>query len=404
MAELDSNRKQDDLTWLENLQRNSWEPEIIITGLILAFLFIFPAKIYEFSAYLVQDLGTGFLLSTLVLFYLSVVISVFKIFFIVQLSLRFIWAGLLGLSYAFPKGVNQEKLFKVAQGYSYQHPDEMVLRMEKICSMTLAYPVSISILILIFTFYLGTLIAIKVLFNLPFMAIYAFFLISIMAYAILMATMKKNKFKNWYSNTMLSSVGATYQSNIGKWFTVWYGLIVILLSIPVILNDVKGFDLFFNEKNLSETDINWPISEYYFEDVHPEEKRYPRAYAQSQIMEGSSYRLGLPFYVDDNKSLASLREKFQDELDSISWGKIEAMPDLYQIYIDDEPYYPKNWLPLKSSISGQKSFETILYLDSLESGIHELRVEKVMVIPDFLTNKLKFRHLENWSNFKFLKP
>ena len=71
MAELDSNRKQDDLTWLENLQRNSWEPEIIITGLILAFLFIFPAKIYEFSAYLVQDLGAGFLLSTLVLFYLS---------------------------------------------------------------------------------------------------------------------------------------------------------------------------------------------------------------------------------------------------------------------------------------------------------------------------------------------
>jgi len=404
MAELDSNRKQDDLTWLENLQRNSWEPEIIITGLILAFLFIFPAKIYEFAAYLVQDIGTGFLLSTLVLFYLSTVISVFKIFFIVQLSLRFVWAGLLGLSYAFPKGVNQEKLFKTAQGYSYQHPDEMVLRMEKICSMTLAYPVSISIMILIFTLYLGSLIAIKVFLNLPFMAIYAFFIISLMAFAILMASMKKNKFKKWYSQTILSSVGATYQSNIGKWFTIWYGLVVILLSIPIILNDVKGFNLFFNEISVSEADIDWPISEFYFEDVHPEEKRYPRAYAQSQIMEGSSYKLGIPFYVDDEKSIELLNEKFQNKLDSLSWRKIEAMPDLYQIYIDEKPYYPKNWLPLKSSISGQKSFETILYLDSLESGIHELRVEKVMVFPDFLTNQLKFRYLENWSNFKFLKP
>jgi len=114
--ESDLNKKQEDLTWLENLRRNSCEPEVIISGIIFAFLFIFPSKVYEFSAYLIQDLGVGYLPSSLVLLYLTMIISIFKIFFVVHLALRFIWAGLLGLSFAFPEGVIQEKLFKMGQG------------------------------------------------------------------------------------------------------------------------------------------------------------------------------------------------------------------------------------------------------------------------------------------------
>jgi len=108
----DSSRKNEELSWLEQLQRNSWEPEVLISGIILAFLFAFPSRVYEFAAFLIQEVGVGSMLSWLVLIYLTAIISVFKIFFVVHLGLRFMWAGLLGLSYAFPKGVIQEKLFK----------------------------------------------------------------------------------------------------------------------------------------------------------------------------------------------------------------------------------------------------------------------------------------------------
>ena len=57
-------KKQEDLTWLENLQRNSWEPEVFISGMTLVFLFIFPSKVYEFAAYLVLNLGVGYLPSS----------------------------------------------------------------------------------------------------------------------------------------------------------------------------------------------------------------------------------------------------------------------------------------------------------------------------------------------------
>lgn len=47
--EIDLNKKQEDLTWLENLHRNSWEPEVIISGITLAFIFIFPSKSGRFQ-------------------------------------------------------------------------------------------------------------------------------------------------------------------------------------------------------------------------------------------------------------------------------------------------------------------------------------------------------------------
>ena len=88
-------------------------------------------KIYEFSVYLIQEVGLGSFPSVLVLLYLTTIVSVFKIFFVFHFCLRFVWAGLLGLSYAYPQGGINKNLFKMAQDYRYQNPAEMVMKSEK---------------------------------------------------------------------------------------------------------------------------------------------------------------------------------------------------------------------------------------------------------------------------------
>lgn len=256
----DTDRKQEQLTWLENLQRNSWEPEVIISGITLAFLFAFPSKIYTFSAMLVQELGLHFLGAMLVLLYLSAVISVFKIFFVVHLVLRFIWAGLLGLSYAFPEGVIKENLFKISRDYEYQKPREMVLAMERICSMTFAYPISLVFIMLIFTSYLGFLLIIYVSLDI------SFIIISVIGFMLLMVFNKKSNLNKKYANSILSSVGAIYKSNLGKWFSIFYGLGIFLFSTPLIYNDIRDFSLFFNEINLLENELRWPTKELSYSD------------------------------------------------------------------------------------------------------------------------------------------
>jgi hypothetical protein len=242
---LDSERKPEELTWLENLQRNSWDPEVIISGITLAFLFIFPSKIYEFCVYLNQEAGIGYLFSSFLVFYLTGIISVFKIFFVLHLCLRFIWAGLLGLSYAFPQGVINEKLFKVGQTYNYQKPSEMVLQLEKICSMTFGYPISIVIIFLVITFYLAILIGIYVWLDLSFFVIYIIFIGSLLILAGLMLTKSKSKFKTWYAQSIVSSISAIYQSNLGKWFSIGYSIVIMILAAPVMISDIEDFSLFF---------------------------------------------------------------------------------------------------------------------------------------------------------------
>lgn len=401
---LDIERKQEQLTWLENLQRNSWEPEVIISGITLAFLFAFPSKIYAFSATLVQEYGLHFLGAMLVLLYLSAIISVFKIFFVVHLVLRFIWAGLLGLSYAFPKGVIKENLFKMSQHYEYQKPSEMVLTMERICSMTFAYPISLVFIILVFTSYLGILLIIYLYLNISFFIIYLISIGSLLIFLVLTLASKKTRWKRKSSKTIMASVGAIYQSNLGKWFSVLYGLGIFILSTPLIFNDVRDFSLFFNETDLLDNELKWPTKELSYTEFHNDNTRYPRAFLSTEIVKGDVLHLGIARYEGDDKFLKDLNSNFKKGLDSLDWHSLKNTPDLYRFYIKEEKLNPSNWRRTRIHVSNQKVYETSFDISHLAPGNYNIMIEKIMVSYGLFSNDpTSIRHRKKWDEISFIK-
>ena len=401
--EFDSDKKQDELTWLENLQRNSWEPEVIISGITLAFLFIFPAKIYEFCAYINQELGVGYLFSLLLVFYLTAIISVFKIFFVLHLCLRFFWTGLLGLSYAFPQGAINEKLFKAAQNYNYQKPEQMVLRMEKICSMTFAFPLSLVITILVITLYLGLLVAVYVWFDLTYLTVYLIFMTSLLILSLGQLSKKKSKFKTWYSQTIISSIGAIYQSNLGKWFAVFYSLFIFVLATPIITSDVKDFSLFSNETNLNEFEQEWPAKNQTFQDLHDPNKRFPRVFIPSEEINEDFLKLGIARFEGDRKILEDLNNQFQTTIDTLNWHQLDETADLHRIYIDDSLVKIDHWEKFRLPETGQRIYQGVLNIKELSQGVHHVRVEKLLLIYGFTDNVPDVKFRQNWSKFSFIK-
>jgi hypothetical protein len=400
----DSDRKQEQLTWLENLQRNSWEPEVIISGITLAFLFAFPSKIYTFSAMLVQEIGLHFLGAMLVLLYLSAIISVFKIFFVVHLVLRFIWAGLLGLSYAFPEGVIKEKLFKISRDFEYQKPSEMVLKMERICSMTFAYPISLVFTIMVFTSYLGILLFIYVWLNISFFTILIILMISLLGFVLVMALNKKSAFKRKYANTIMSSVAAIYQSNIGKWFSIFYGFGIFILSTPLIYNDIRDFSLFFNETNLLENELMWPTQELSYSEFHQEERRYPRAFLPTEIVNDDFLRLSIARYQGDDNYLKDLNKNFKESLDSLGWHELKDTPDLYRFSVGDQVLKAGHWRRNRIQGTNQKVYETTIPIDQLVPGTYTLKVEKLIVSYNMFSNDPeKIRLRDQWDEIDFIK-
>jgi len=400
----DLNKTKAELTWLENLQRNSWEPEVIISGIILAFLFAFPSKIYAFSARLIQDVGLHFVGGMLVLLYLSAIISVFKIFFVVHLALRFIWAGLLGLSYAFPEGVINEKLFKMSQNYNYKKPGELVLQMERICSMTFAYPISQVFIILVFTIYLGILLFVYISLDISFVVIYFIFLASILLFVILQLVSRKSKWKEYLATTMMGSVTAIYQSNLGKWFSTLYTLVIFAFAVPLIYEDVRDFSLFNNKINLLEREIEWPTKGLTYAEFHDEESRYPRIFLPKETVESDLLRVGVARYQGDTKTLKDLNDQFRLELDSMGWHTMDDTPDLYRFYLNDQIIKPGSWRRNRIQITDQKVYETTFDITGLEAGIHSLRVEKVMLNYSLFSNKPEQIILrEYWDELEFIK-
>ncbi|WP_296701793.1 hypothetical protein [Algoriphagus sp.] len=401
---LDLERRQEQLTWLENLQRNSWEPEVIISGITLAFLFAFPSKIYAFSATLVQEYGLHFIGAMLVLLYLSAVISVFKIFFVVHLVLRFIWAGLLGLSYAFPNGVIKENLFKISQHYEYLKPSEMVLKMERICSMTFAYPISLVFVILVFTSYLGVLLLIYLYLNISFFIIYLIFIASILIFLVIVLIGKKTKLKQKSSKTIMTSVGVIYQSNLGKWFSLLYGLGIFILSSPLIFNDVRDFSLFFNETDLLENELKWPTKELSYSEFQNENNRYPRAFLSTEIVKGDVLHLGIARYEGDDKYLKDLNSNFMKGLDSLGWHSLEETPDLYRFFINKEELSPGGWRRNRIHVTNQKVYETTFDVSHLAPGNYNIFIEKVMVNYGLFSNTpTDIRHRKKWDEISFIK-
>ena len=124
--------------WLEELQQKSWEPEILLSGIVLYGMFKVPEILDDFLAfYKLNIYGNSNDIDNLV--------SLFKtgIYWLIgglilHLICRGIWIGMVGLSYTFPKGIRLDKI-------NYQEPfkskverivpyEQIVIRLEKISS------------------------------------------------------------------------------------------------------------------------------------------------------------------------------------------------------------------------------------------------------------------------------
>ncbi|MEM6395551.1 MAG: hypothetical protein AAF741_04330 [Bacteroidota bacterium] len=113
------NNNESTPNWLKSLERSSWQIEVLISGGLVLTLFNLPSKINE--ALLGAFLHTSFDTPLFIIFIAAFVVSkALLIGFGVNLFLRAIWLALLGVNFAYPKGIDFERL-----DYSETFKEEM---------------------------------------------------------------------------------------------------------------------------------------------------------------------------------------------------------------------------------------------------------------------------------------
>jgi len=389
--------------WLKRLQENSWEPEILISGLSLAFIFAFPAALYNFAAYAIQEAGLHFLAGFLVLVYLSGVVNIFKIFFIVHLTMRFAWVGAIGASYAFPKGVNNEALFNYSKGYKYTNINEHILKLEQLCSMAFGFPLMLALIFIPITMFLIILIGIYKLFDLPFFSIYILFMVLLLALTVISLMTKKSNFKEKSAKSLSGTLSALYASNLGKWKMNGYIIGIMILSVPFIMQDTKGFLNFFSDTSSTMGEEEWTSLENRVsqESLLLSDERFARIKLIEFKNGDPSYSIYLAYYKEDVKHIEPLKTHFSDTLQSLNWPQLEQQTDLYRVVVNDSIIAINHWLPITMPNTHQKAYEAKIDLSWLPvNEVHNLRVEKVLV-KRFLYEKGQFRYRENWESLNF---
>jgi len=139
------NSNYSQLGWLKRIQEQSWEPEILISGIVLFGLVQFPPLIRHFQKYLDSFSINAFSNGTAdeLLFAVLLTANYWLIAgFTIHLILRSVWVAFVGLSYVYRDGVNieqlnyQEKFKKVLQKNSDY--TQSILKLEKVCSSVFA--------------------------------------------------------------------------------------------------------------------------------------------------------------------------------------------------------------------------------------------------------------------------
>jgi hypothetical protein len=128
--------------WLKRTQEGSWEPEILISGIILLALTQVPRLLDKLHFYL-EEQTSGFWFYTS--FSDDFVITLLKTSsywliaaLIAHLMLRSVWVSFVGLSYVYPNGINHERLKlnsyfskKIAAIPNFQ---DSLQKLERVCS------------------------------------------------------------------------------------------------------------------------------------------------------------------------------------------------------------------------------------------------------------------------------
>lgn len=159
-----NNKKSSD--WLKLLETQSWQAELIISGLIITGLLKFPNWVKNFGQkYLLNSSESSFLFFDFILMMLLTATFILIIFFVAHFVMRTIWVALLGLNSVYPQGINPDsenglgpKYWKKAKeefpdlsSYNQELDDKCSLMFSMACNLVITI---ISLGALIFLFYL----------------------------------------------------------------------------------------------------------------------------------------------------------------------------------------------------------------------------------------------------------
>lgn len=409
--------------WLDELQQRSWEPEILLSGIVLYGMFKVPDLLDEFLAFFELNVfGNSQDMDNLVaLFKMGIYWLIGGL--ILHLICRGIWIGMVGLSYTFPEGIRMDRLNyrgkfrdKMERIHSYE---KIVIRLEKVCSslFSVSFMLFMSLIggylyffiLVILPFTIGYLVF-EMGFNGPaFQAfqVYVFIVLGIGLIALLdFVSLGYLRGFKWFSklfwpiHQFISAVTLSrfYRpiyygvvTNFNKWVFFIFLLLFTVISLfgaASLTNQVYPGDS-YSQLELWDNDQGYVAFSGNYDDQNQD---FPsvRAHIPSDVISGDVLKLFVVSHISYEKKmlqtmpLDSLKEAYPDTSEAAL--KLMVVDSYFTVSIDNQEIDVNQWFFHYKQHTGQRGFITYLNISDLAEGSHQLKVSlpnklNISVIP-----------------------
>lgn len=399
--------------WLKALERQSWEAELIVSGLaIYGAIYLLPCvdAIIEKAALSFSDRIIDSM--EFLLMYLIVTSRIILLSFILHFVMRTLWIGVVGLSSVYPDGINLDnKAYtrSFLSKYKEEYPTltDYSIKLDNICSQIFSILCFIIMAMAAFFVWLGIwvlLVEISANFISPEVRSMLGSGLVVIIYALLffMYLITAGKWKDrpigekyGYKMTQVANKTimlffykpATLLSMTFRTNTTTRGYVIANVAIMLIamiasmgslgrMNDITDKEDFFYKNSHN----SWATHQNY-EDEHTEGAIF-RPMIQSNLIKENHLSLYIPkikreqIYIDSlcgNYVKVDSLERRQNRMLKRDF-ELDCVQKYYQLSIDDKEVTSSAFVLKKHRLDSRYGYQCFIPLDSVPSGNHVLKI------------------------------
>ena len=406
--------------WLENIQENSWEAELLLSAVMLFGLIQTPILLNTWmnQVFLWED---GVLRSLLETFVQG--IEILRIGFILHLIVRALWIAQVGFSYVYPKGIRIDKLkfhgrFRRELEKSESQVNS-IIKLEKVASMIFAISFSLFGLLIGLTFFVSPFMILalvtkgKVIVGeyktaiVVFVMVYIFLSIPIFIDFITNGWLRRGKRRAKFFYPLsyffrIMTLSFLYKKTLLTIISNVKGFRKYLISIGVVLiilfmNEPKDFLLRYKRDSYIEN-----TKKAYVQKENYDSKRSDDDYLVATIPNDVINSNVLPVFIKDQglfdldkfdhetveKDSSSTKIRFsKNELEDNMAAEAENLNKLIYLTIDEDSLKDVKWAASVHPKAYKRGFTSYLNISELENKDHRLKIYLIQTESDTLQQR-----------------
>ncbi len=427
--------------WLDNLQQESWQLELVISGLAI-FGLISGLDSLDQGMNKISQLNTGeetnYAMFVGAFIYFSWLITLVNL--LIHLILRGLWIGAIGLRYIsgdidfwklnFREPYNRQLRRKIG---SY---DRYIERLERLCSIIFAFTFLLILMLLssiavilffIFIFkslqWIATMLSLKMLyFGFPILVL--LFIGGLFTFIdfITFSRIKRSRWlaRVYYPFYWLYSIitfSFLYRAIYYNFIDNRLGRRALVLAIPYIIlvfifadTDIEGYTFWPNNYFTAEKESGqFLLNTVYYDDLRDEDTWVKYFSIPAQTVQASYLPLFLRYHPFNNKTLAlqcpaldtltrtglhfasgfqagagAYKAENRSSPNQHGLLLLSCLQDMYQVYVDDSLYQIREAVLYEHPGHGERGLLTHLSIPDLPDGLHHLKITRLTNTRDSL--------------------